>query len=178
LDRWSGCGSTDNDLGAQNAPGLRSARWSIGSSTRTLTGVVIAGVLASFVVPGPYSWGSTLIGVILLAILVGYAEPPALGREIVGFAAAVAFALLLTLGVAFDTVWNISGWRDGDTADKVQQFRSDGWEAGVAWLALFGLVIAITVPVAYVRDRRARRAEESPSPTAAEYLSSIRPGGT
>ena len=71
----------------------------------TVVGVVVAGVLASIVVPGPYNFGSSLVGATLLGVLVGYGEPPKrdadcreYGREALGYGAALAFVLLLTLG--------------------------------------------------------------------------------
>jgi hypothetical protein len=109
-----------------------------------VTGVVIAGVLASFVVPGPYSWGSTLIGVILGLLLFGYGDLPASNREAIGFSAALAFVLLLVLGVALDSVLHISGWPSGDGGDQPQHY-SDGWESGVAWSVLFGISLAVTL---------------------------------
>lgn len=109
----------------------------------TVSGVVIAGVLASYVVPGPYSWGSTLIGIILAFILIGYGEWPAGRREAFGFAAAAAFVTLLTLGVLLDELWNISGWDSDWKPDDVQQYRSDGLDSAKAWLAFFGCWLVV-----------------------------------
>jgi hypothetical protein len=55
-------------------------------------GVVVAGVLASFVIPGPFDWGSTLIGLMLVLVLVGYGKKPRDWRERLGMASARASA--------------------------------------------------------------------------------------
>jgi hypothetical protein len=77
---------------SRTAPGKPSA----------VVGVVVAGVLASFVIPGPYAWDTTMLGVLLLLILIGYGHFPRTAREAVGTAAAVAFVLLFTFGRFLD----------------------------------------------------------------------------
>lgn len=68
----------------------------------TVVGVVVAGVLASIVVPGPYDFGSTMIGLTLLAVLFSYGDLPISAREAIGFSAAVSLSMLLAIGVFFD----------------------------------------------------------------------------
>jgi peptidoglycan/LPS O-acetylase OafA/YrhL len=72
-------------------------------------GVVIAGVIASFTIPGPFDWGSTLIGLILLMVLLAYGAVPteltfADFRRAIGMAAAAAFCLVQTFGRPLDYV--------------------------------------------------------------------------
>jgi hypothetical protein len=72
-------------------------------------GVVIAGVLVSFTIPGPFDWGSSLIGLILLAVLLAYGAwpegvSPASARRAIGMAAAAAFCALQILGRPLDFV--------------------------------------------------------------------------
>ena len=98
-----------------------------------VVGVVIAGVLASFVIPGPFDWGSLLIGLLLLAVLFGYADVPAKDhkRRAVAGAAAVGFCLLLVTGALVDQwerndaggsrVHVLSGW----PAEKVEDDPND-----------------------------------------------------
>jgi hypothetical protein len=113
-----------------------------------VVGVVVAGVLASVVTPGPYNYGSTMIGVTLLAVLFGYGELPTAAREGVGFAAAIAFSLLLTLGVVLDALFDgqISGWPNGRstvTNESLPQRFADGWQALLAWLAFFSTAYVV-----------------------------------
>lgn len=110
-------------------------------------GVVLAGVLASFVIPGPFDWGSTLIGVILLLVLVAYGGVPrgtGAGRRGLGMAAAAAFCLVLVLGRPFDEILHLTQW-PADEADPSKLARRDearpnpdaGVELGLFWLTLF-----------------------------------------
>lgn len=109
----------------------------------TVVGVVVAGVLASYIVPGPYNLGSTMLGLILIAILFGYGELPTERREAVGYAAACGFAVLLTAGAMLDWALDdrLSGWRDGQTTQSYEmtaQSHDDGlWTLG--WWAFFAL---------------------------------------
>lgn len=120
-------------------------------------GVVIAGVIASFTIPGPFDWGSTLIGVILLTVLLAYGAVPtglklADVRRAIGMAAAAAFCLVQIFGRPFDLVVHRAGvnpyhrlshWpaamitRDEDKPDP-----NGGWELAVLWLFLFILLMA------------------------------------
>jgi hypothetical protein len=95
-----------------------------GGHDAAVIGVVIAGVLSSFVIPGPFDWGSFLIGVLLLAVLFGYADVPEHrgDRRAVAGAAAVGFCLLLMTGAVLDQ------WQRGDdNGTKVSLFS--GWPA-------------------------------------------------
>jgi hypothetical protein len=76
-------------------------------------GVVIAGLLSAFLVPGPFDLGSMLIGLLLLVILGVYADwtPASLGNA-VGTAAAGGFAMVYVVGHWLD-VWVTSGCRRG-----------------------------------------------------------------
>jgi hypothetical protein len=69
-------------------------------------GVVIAGVLTSFVIPGPFDRGSLLIGLLLLAVLIGYGGFPPRGRKTrwraLAAAGAVGMCLLLVTGSLLD----------------------------------------------------------------------------
>jgi hypothetical protein len=127
----------------------------------TVLGVVIAGILVSFAAAGPYSWASTLIGVVLLALLVGYGGGwPSSELEAVGYAAAVAFTVVLALSLPFewlvdavsDADYIISGF-DADTPPSVDvPARSDGLGTAIAWLMVFAPTAAVTVRHAQ-RDR-------------------------
>jgi hypothetical protein len=141
------------------------------SQDPAVIGVVIAGVLVSFTIPGPYDWGATLIGVILLAVLVAYGEMPqglsiAEVRRAIGLAAAAAFCLLLILGRLLDIVVGsgsdahhlLSNWpypsikRDEDVPDP-----NSGWQTGLLWLFLFVVLLGAWL-VAQQRNRRATKA--------------------
>jgi hypothetical protein len=72
-------------------------------------GVVVAGVRASLVAPGPYSWGSTLVGIVLAMVLSAYVDwPLKLARPAIGFAAAWAFVVLLIVGLPLDQITGAS----------------------------------------------------------------------
>lgn len=106
------------------------------TDTAAVTGVVIAGVLASFVIPGPYDWGSTLIGIMLLVVLIGFIEVPDSKRETAAIAAAAAFALLLVFGRVLDeTPLNLSDWPDTQqTRESLDRpYKDDGWHSIIAW---------------------------------------------
>jgi hypothetical protein len=131
-----------------------------GEHAAGVIGVVVAGVLASAIVPGPYSLGSTLVGVTLLGLLFGYCDlpHPAALREAIGFAAAVAFALLLTFGFVAEALgWHISGWKPHSTINhyesRVGQDWTDGGLALMAWFGLFVVVLLLLLVrlVAYLR---------------------------
>jgi hypothetical protein len=124
-------------------------------------GVVVAGVLASFVIPGPYSWDTMMLGALMLIILLGFAEIPQTRREAAGVAAAMAFALLFLLGRLVDDTLNLSRWPEWDegvaddgtwTAVRENLDRpkeSSGWETLLFWLglfivSLFGLRLLVT----------------------------------
>jgi hypothetical protein len=146
-------------VGGQGAAGSRpsdaTARVERREHSAAVVGVVVAGVLASVVIPGPYSFGSTMVGGTLLFVLFGYGElpHPTAVREAVGFAAAVAFAALLTFGFVADAVdLRISGWDEGETIrlyeEEVQEW-TDGWPVLTAWALLFLAVNAVL----YLRRR-------------------------
>lgn len=114
-----------------------------GKADPSVIGVLLAGVLASFVIPGPFDWGSTLIGVVLLLVLIAYGEYPQDLRSAIGAAAAAAFTLLLVLGRLLDRTLHLTDWADGTTLDSYAPSRDGGWELAALWSALFvGLVVA------------------------------------
>jgi hypothetical protein len=101
-----------------------------------VTGVVIAGVLASFVIPGPFDWGSTLIGIMLLVVLVGFVEVPESRRETAAIAAAAGFVLLLIFARPLDeTSLSLSDWPEtGETREALDTpDKDDGWPFLIAW---------------------------------------------
>jgi hypothetical protein len=142
-----------------------------GGHDAAVVGVVIAGVLSSFVIPGPFDWGSFLIGLLLLAVLIGYADVPNSKdhwRWAVAGAAAVAFCLLLILGATLDQwertdgnghrVHVLSGWPaeavDGDNdpatppdlptrEDADRPNANDGLSLLIIWLGLSGVIYAV-----------------------------------
>jgi hypothetical protein len=83
-----------------------SAESSTAGHEAAVLGVVIAGVLTSFVIPGPFDRGSLLIGLLLIAVLVGYGRFPPRGRDnrrrALAAAAAVGMCLLLVTGSLLD----------------------------------------------------------------------------
>jgi hypothetical protein len=107
------------------------------TDTAAVTGVVIAGVLASFVIPGPFDWGSTLIGIMLLVVLVGLvAEVPESRRETAAIAAAAGFALMLVFARPLDeTPLSLSDWPEaGGTRESLDEpDKDDGWPFILAW---------------------------------------------
>ena len=131
---------TERSQDGRQPEGVRTGRRDSRAHAATVVGVVLAGVLTSIVVPGPYDFGSTMIGLVLLATLYGYGEPPTDRREAVGFAAAVGICLLLVFGVLLDRFINISGWPTPDTLearwkiDDAVPWWTGGWRALLAWL--------------------------------------------
>ena len=87
-------------------PGPTAESSAVGNEAAVI-GVVIAGVLTSFVIPGPFDRGSLLIGLLLLAVLVGYGTVPP-GREswrrALAGAAAVGLCLLVVTGSLLDQI--------------------------------------------------------------------------
>ena len=139
-------------------------------------GVVIVGVLASFTVPGPFDWGATLIGVVLLTVLYAYVPTsplPESPRRAAGTAAAAAFCLLLILGRPLDVIVGsgddrrhlLSHWPE--PAIKRADDRPDsngGWELGVLWLILFVLLMAAWRMI----QQKEKRTEIRPAASGAE----------
>jgi hypothetical protein len=130
--------------------------------------VVIAGVLSSFTIPGPFDWGASLIGVILLVVLLAYGTWPreltvASFRRALGMAAAGAFCVLLILGRPVDAVLVdtddgrrhlLSRWpspsqrRDDDVPDP-----DAGWELALLWVGLFSVLILVWAVVEWRRAK-------------------------
>lgn len=120
-------------------------------------GVVIAGVLASFTIPGPFDWGSTLIGSILFLVLGAYGTwPHPLGwknvRRAVGMATAAAFSILLIIARPLDRAHGddrlLSHWPvGGQRRDADKPSPDAGWETLVLWFSLFSLLFVIWVAV-------------------------------
>jgi len=107
----------------------------------TVVGVVIAGVLAIVLLPGPYDFGSTMIGAVLLAVLVGYGTWPHRPREAVGFAAAAALTLVLLLGLPLDRMFNFTDWPPGKTRDSYAPWWDHGWPELTGWLIFFCAIL-------------------------------------
>jgi len=107
----------------------------------TVVGVAIAGVLASVTLPGPYDFGSVMIGALLLAVLVGYGTWPQGKREAVGFAAAAAFTLVLLLGLPFDRIFNLTDWPSGKTRDSYAPWWDHGWPELTGWPSCFCAIL-------------------------------------
>jgi len=75
------------------------------SDDAAVVGVVIAGILASFVIPGPFDFGSLVIGLLLLSVLFAYGRWPTRRddwRKAFGLAAAIAFCLMFSAGAVLD----------------------------------------------------------------------------
>ena len=103
----------------------------------TVVGVVIAGVLASVTIPGPYDFGSMMIGALLLAVLLGYGSWPQGPREAVGFAAAAAFALLLCLALPLSRLFGFAEWTPGATRESYAPWYDHGWPELAIWTVFF-----------------------------------------
>ncbi len=129
-------------------------------------GVVIAGVLVSFTIPGPFDWGSSLIGLLLLGVLLAYGRAPrdpTDWRRALGGAVALAFCLMLVAGRPLDQIvvgetprrtYFLSGWTAetvrvapqpiGETDRRVRPRREDedrpvrsaGWPLLALWSGL------------------------------------------
>jgi hypothetical protein len=132
-------------------------------------GVVIAGVIASFTIPGPFDWGSTLIGVILLVILLACGAVPkdltlAGFRRAIGMAAAAAFCVLQAIARLGDRVVQRSGvdshhllshWPASRiTRDEDRPDPNAGWELAVLWLLFFLVLMAAWFIFTLCRKRR------------------------
>jgi hypothetical protein len=134
-----------------------------------IVGVVIAGVLGAFVTVGPYDWGSTLLGALLLLVLIGYGHFPSSGRQMIGTAAASAFALLFLVGrwpdmwfanrvvnrqrLTWMTDWPVKG----GTASGVDQNSGLGVHTLMSWMVLFCVSCLVLRLLATSRGRRVRR---------------------
>jgi hypothetical protein len=94
-----------------------------------VVGVIVAGVLASFVIPGPFDWGSTLIGAVLLLVLIGYGTRPTTWRAAVGTASAAAFTMLLALGRPL----NLVTWPHDRKLDDYVPDPNAGTNLWVVW---------------------------------------------
>jgi hypothetical protein len=103
-----------------------------------LIGVAVAAVVAMALSPEPYDWWSTMIGIALLAVLVGYGHWPLSWREAVGFFAVVGLVVLYIIGRP------IESWLDfkfsGETDEGVP--RPGDWALAIwAGLAVMGIVV-------------------------------------
>lgn len=110
-----------------------------------VVGVVIAGVLASFVVTGPYAWDTTLLGLLLLSLLAGYGHLPRTRGQLFALSAALGFVLLFVLGRFIDvwlaengrtwlTDWPVDGGVERESYDKPSP--SGGDRTLAVWLVL------------------------------------------
>jgi hypothetical protein len=93
----------------------------------TPTGVVIAGVIAVVVVPGPWDWGAIMVGGVLLAILFGYGQWPDRLLPAIGGCAAVAITGLLIVAYPIDLISDggLSGTRDRDWTATTPALQAD-----------------------------------------------------
>jgi hypothetical protein len=123
------------------------------SGDPTVIGILLAGVLASFVIPGPFDWGSSLIGVVLLCVLVGYGDYPRDRRAAIGGAAAAAFTLLLILSRPLDTVLDLTNWPEGETLDSYKPSRDGGLQLAALWVVLFSILLWLWAPLKRVIER-------------------------
>jgi hypothetical protein len=128
------------------------------SDSAAVVGVVIAGVLASFTIPGPYGWDTTMLGAILLLVLVGYAEVPRTQRETIALAAAAGFTLVYLLGHFLDDLLDLSDWPEWDEGfddmggttnvreNLDRPHENGGWQTLLLWAGLTATVyIGLTV---------------------------------
>jgi hypothetical protein len=116
-------------------------------------GVVIAGLLSAFLVPGPFDLGSMLIGLLLLVVLGAYADwtPRSFGRAL-GTAAAGGFATLYAAGHWID-VWMplggdhhwLSGWpeKEEQTLDDFSPDVNGGLSLLLTWLVFSGCFLGV-----------------------------------
>ncbi len=120
------------------------------SDPAAVIGVVVAGILASFVVPGPYAWDTVMLGLLLGFVLLGYGEMPTNAREALGMAAAIGFVLLFVSGHFLDDWLDLSGWPERKVTREVGDVPDEegGKSTLILWLvyssaAWLGLFIAI-----------------------------------
>jgi uncharacterized membrane protein YccC len=83
-----------------------------------VVGVGIAAVISMVISPSPYDWWSTMIGLALLAVLVGFAQRPASSREMAGISAVAALVILQILGRPIEQFlhYRFSGTTSGSVA--------------------------------------------------------------
>ena len=84
-----------------------------------------------------------MIGLVLIAILVGYGSWPGTARELLGFAAASGLCLLLTLGVFLDDILHLSNWPEGQTLDDYRPADFGGWQSLMTWVVLAAIVYMV-----------------------------------
>jgi hypothetical protein len=147
------------------------------SQPAAIIGVVVAGVLASFVIPGPFGWDTTMLGALLLLILVGYAEVPQRRKEAAALAGATGFALVYLFGHFLDDWLHLSGWPewnkgfdDNGSVTNVREsldrpHEGGGWQILLLWTGLTAVVYVLLRLFRRSRSRSAgsaRRAEPGP----------------
>jgi uncharacterized membrane protein YccC len=101
-----------------------------------VVGVGIAAVVSMVISPSPYDWWSTMIGLALLAVLVGFAQRPASLREMAGVSAVAALVILQILGRPIEQFldYRFSGRTSGSIALRIWALL---WLLlTISWLAL------------------------------------------
>jgi hypothetical protein len=159
----------------------RSGESQVGQEAAVI-GVVIAGVLVSFTIPGPFDWGSMLIGTIMLSVLLAYGTWPqgvdqlASWRRALGMATAGAFCAVQLLGRPLDAItWDgrrlLSHWEDGNSRDEDIPAASAGWELGLLWFfALLGCMV-----LWWLIERKRDRNPPEPDPAVRQLPADSQP---
>jgi hypothetical protein len=96
-------------------------------------GVLVGAVLSVLQGEGKYNLGATLVGLLLLAVLIGFGAWPqrADTNTAIAYCAALAFCLLFIASPLLDPLFNLSA--------KESSAYLVGWRTLVTWLVLFAL---------------------------------------
>jgi hypothetical protein len=101
-----------------------------------VVGVVLAAVVAMAVATGPFDWWATMVGLTLLAVLWGYAHEPASRAESVGLAAAIALAVIYTIGAPIERLFDTRISGENESGDVVLGIWAVGTVVAFGWLEL------------------------------------------
>jgi len=110
--------------------------------TAALAGAVLAGVLASFVEPGPFDLMSAVLGITLIALLIAYLwnNRRTVGKSI-AFSMVTAFSSLLVLGFVLEMMLSTPKPINKVTGKEESNVQSS--ELAISWVVVTGSVLLI-----------------------------------
>jgi len=107
-----------------------------------LAGAVLAGVVASFVEPGPFDLMSAVLGITLIALLIAYLwnNRRTVGKSI-AFSMVIAFSSLLVLGFVLEMMSSKPKPINKQTGKEESNVQSS--ELAISWAVVAGSVLII-----------------------------------